>query len=140
MAATTSPMSSWRSTPTPSSSALKVSTIANMGAYLSTFATCIPTYLYGTLLAGTYTTPAIYVETKAVFTNTVPVDAYRGAGRPEATFLLERIVDLAADETGHRPGRIAPPQLHPGGRLPVPDAGGAAIRQRRLPDDPARWR
>ena len=83
--------------------ALKVSTIANMGAYLSTFATSIPTYLYGTLLAGTYTTPAIYVETKAVFTHTVPVDAYRGAGRPEATFLLERIVDLAADEIGMDP-------------------------------------
>jgi carbon-monoxide dehydrogenase large subunit len=86
--------------------ALKVSTIANMGAYLSTFATCIPTYLYGTLLAGTYTTPAIYVETKAVFTNTVPVDAYRGAGRPEATFLLERIVDLAADELGVDPAEL----------------------------------
>src|SRR5271166_582283 len=83
--------------------ALKVSTVANMGAYLSTFAPCIPTYLYGTLLAGTYTTPAIYVETKAVFTHTVPVDAYRGAGRPEATFLLERIVDLAADEIGMDP-------------------------------------
>jgi carbon-monoxide dehydrogenase large subunit len=82
---------------------LKVSTIANMGAYLSTFAPSIPTYLYGTLLAGTYTTPAIYVETKAVFTHTVPVDAYRGAGRPEATFLLERIVDLAADEIGMDP-------------------------------------
>jgi len=82
---------------------LKVSTVANMGAYLSTFATSIPTYLYGTLLAGTYTTPAIYVETKAVFTHTVPVDAYRGAGRPEATFLLERIVDLAADEIGMDP-------------------------------------
>jgi carbon-monoxide dehydrogenase large subunit len=86
--------------------ALKVSTIANMGAYLSTFSTCIPTYLYGTLLAGTYTTPAIYVETKAVFTNTVPVDAYRGAGRPEATFLLERIVDLAADELGMDPAEL----------------------------------
>jgi len=86
--------------------ALKVSTVANMGAYLSTFATCIPTYLYGTLLAGTYTTPAIYVETKAVFTNTVPVDAYRGAGRPEATFLLERIVDLAADELGIDPAEL----------------------------------
>ena len=86
--------------------ALKVSTIANMGAYLSTFATCIPTYLYGTLLAGTYTTPAIYVETKAVFTHTVPVDAYRGAGRPEATFLLERIVDLAADELGIDPAEL----------------------------------
>ncbi|HEX3864383.1 MAG TPA: xanthine dehydrogenase family protein molybdopterin-binding subunit [Stellaceae bacterium] len=85
---------------------LKVSTIANMGAYLSTFATCIPTYLYGTLLAGTYTTPAIYVETKAVFTHTVPVDAYRGAGRPEATFLLERIVDVAADELGIDPAEL----------------------------------
>ena len=85
---------------------LKVSTVANMGAYLSTFATCIPTYLYGTLLAGTYTTPAIYVETKAVFTNTVPVDAYRGAGRPEATFLLERIVDVAADELGMDPAEL----------------------------------
>ena len=86
--------------------ALKVSTIANMGGYLSTFAPCIPTYLYGTLLAGTYTTPAIYVETKAVFTHTVPVDAYRGAGRPEATFLLERIVDLAADEIGMDPAEL----------------------------------
>jgi carbon-monoxide dehydrogenase large subunit len=86
--------------------ALRVSTIANMGAYLSTFATCVPTYLYGTLLAGTYTTPAIYVETKAVFTNTVPVDAYRGAGRPEATFLVERIVDLAADELGLDPAEL----------------------------------
>ena len=86
--------------------ALKVSTVANMGAYLSTFATCVPTYLYGTLLAGTYTTPAVYVETKAVFTHTVPVDAYRGAGRPEATFLLERIVDLAADELGMDPAEL----------------------------------
>jgi carbon-monoxide dehydrogenase large subunit len=85
---------------------LKVSTIANMGAYLSTFAPCIPTYLYGTLLAGTYTTPAIYCETKAVFTHTVPIDAYRGAGRPEATFLLERIVDLAADEIGMDPAEL----------------------------------
>ena len=71
---------------------------ANMGAYLSTFAPCIPTYLYATLLAGVYTTPVIYVEVKAVFTHTVPVDAYRGAGRPEATYLLERLVDKAARE------------------------------------------
>lgn len=86
--------------------ALKVSTLANMGAYLSTFATCVPTYLYATLLAGTYTTPVIYAEVKAVFTNTVPVDAYRGAGRPEATFLVERIVDLAADELGVDPAEL----------------------------------
>ncbi len=79
---------------------LKVQTLANMGAYLSTFATSVPTYLYATLLAGCYTTPVVYAEVKAVFTNTVPVDAYRGAGRPEATFLLERLVDVAARETG----------------------------------------
>jgi carbon-monoxide dehydrogenase large subunit len=79
---------------------LRVSTQANMGAYLSTFAPCVPTYLYATLLAGTYKTPVIYCEVKAVFTNTVPVDAYRGAGRPEATFLLERLVDAIAQDTG----------------------------------------
>jgi len=78
--------------------ALRVSTLANLGAYLSTFSTCIPTYLYATLLAGVYTTPAVYVEVRSVFTNTVPVDAYRGAGRPEATYLLERLVDVAARE------------------------------------------
>ncbi len=77
---------------------LKVSTTAAMGAYLSTFASSVPTYLYATLLAGVYATPAIYAEVRAVFTNTVPVDAYRGAGRPEATYLLERLVDKAARE------------------------------------------
>ena len=61
---------------------------------------CVPTYLYATLLAGVYKTPVIYCEVKAVFTNTVPVDAYRGAGRPEATFLLERLVDAVAHDTG----------------------------------------
>ena len=79
---------------------LRVVTQANMGAYLSTFATSVPTYLYATLLAGCYQTPTIYAQVKAVFTNTVPVDAYRGAGRPEATFLIERLVDVAARETG----------------------------------------
>jgi carbon-monoxide dehydrogenase large subunit len=79
--------------------ALRVSTLANMGAYLSTFAPCIPTYLYATLLAGVYKMPVIYCEVKAVFTNTVPVDAYRGAGRPEATYLLERLVDACAYDT-----------------------------------------
>ena len=80
--------------------ALRVETTANMGAYLSTFAPSIPTYLYATLLAGTYATPKIWCGVKAVFTNTVPVDAYRGAGRPEANTLLERLVDAAARETG----------------------------------------
>ena len=86
--------------------ALRVKTTANMGAYLSTFASAVPTYLYGTLLAGQYKTPNIYVEVDSVFTNTAPVDAYRGAGRPEATFLLERIVDLAAKELGIDPAEL----------------------------------
>ena len=80
--------------------AMRVHTTANMGAYLSTFASCIPTILYATLLAGQYTTPAIYCEVVASFTNTAPVDAYRGAGRPEATFVVERLVHQAAAEMG----------------------------------------
>ena len=78
--------------------ALRVKTSASMGAYLSTFASCIPTILYATLLAGQYTTPAIHAEVTAVFTNTAPVDAYRGAGRPEATYVVERLVATAANE------------------------------------------
>lgn len=80
--------------------ALRVHTDANLGAYLSTFSTCVPTILYATLLAGQYTTPQVYVEVDAWFTNTAPVDAYRGAGRPEATYLLERIVTRAAWDLG----------------------------------------
>ncbi|MCI4661949.1 MAG: xanthine dehydrogenase family protein molybdopterin-binding subunit [Neomegalonema sp.] len=86
--------------------ALRVETYANMGAYLSTFAPCIPTWLHATLLAGQYTTPAILCNIKAMFTNTVPVDAYRGAGRPEATYLLERIIDKAARELGLAPWEL----------------------------------
>jgi len=80
--------------------AFRVHTHANLGAYLSTFSTAIPTILYATLLAGQYTTPQVYVEVDAWFTNTAPVDAYRGAGRPEATYLLERIVSRAGWELG----------------------------------------
>ncbi len=77
---------------------VRTDTMANMGAYLSTFASSVPTWLHGTLMAGNYKTPAVQVNVKAVFTNTVPVDAYRGAGRPEATFQLERVIDQAARE------------------------------------------
>ena len=83
--------------------ALRTDTHANMGAYLSTFASSVPTWLHGTLMAGNYKTPNIYVNVKAVFTNTVPVDAYRGAGRPEATFQIERVIDKAARELGLDP-------------------------------------
>ncbi|MCD1616607.1 xanthine dehydrogenase family protein molybdopterin-binding subunit [Salipiger manganoxidans] len=83
--------------------AVRTDTLANMGAYLSTFSSSIPTWLHGTLMAGNYRTPHIYVNVRAVFTNTVPVDAYRGAGRPEATFQLERVIDKAARELGVDP-------------------------------------
>ncbi len=83
--------------------AVRTETYANMGAYLSTFASSVPTWLHGTLMAGNYKTPLIYVNVKAMFTNTVPVDAYRGAGRPEATFQLERVIDKAARERGVDP-------------------------------------
>ena len=86
--------------------ALRVKTLANLGAYISTFGSCVPTYLYGTLLAGQYKTPNIYVNVTGVFTNTTPVDAYRGAGRPEATYLLERLVDLAAHEMEVDPAEL----------------------------------
>ncbi len=86
--------------------AMRVHTTANLGAYLSTFSTCIPTILYATLLAGQYTTPAIYCEVTAVFTNTAPVDAYRGAGRPEATYVVERLVETAARDMKLDPAEI----------------------------------
>jgi carbon-monoxide dehydrogenase large subunit len=86
--------------------ALRVKTFANLGAYLSTFSTCVPTYLHGTLLQGLYTTPKINIDLTAVFTNTTPVDAYRGAGRPEATYLIERLIDLAALEMGKDPAEL----------------------------------
>ena len=85
---------------------LRVNTKANLGAYLSTFASAVPTYMYATLLAGTYTTPAIYCDVQGVFTNTAPVDAYRGAGRPEATYLLERVVETAAREMNIDPADL----------------------------------
>ncbi|NMN56419.1 carbon-monoxide dehydrogenase large subunit [Xanthobacter sp. SG618] len=84
----------------------RIKTRANMGAYLSTFASSIPTYLYATLLSGQYAIPAIYCEVDAIYTTTAPVDAYRGAGRPEATFLLERIVEKAARERGEDPAEF----------------------------------
>ncbi len=86
--------------------ALQANTYANMGAYLSTFAPAVPTYLHGTLLQGVYTTPKINVDVTATFTHTNAVDAYRGAGRPEATYLIERLVDLAALEMDMDPAEI----------------------------------
>ena len=75
---------------------LRVKTYANFGAYMSLFSSSVPTYLYATLLSGQYNIPAIYAEVMGVYTNTVPVDAYRGAGRPEASYLLERLMETSA--------------------------------------------
>jgi aerobic carbon-monoxide dehydrogenase large subunit len=86
--------------------ALKVSTLANLGAYLSTVAPGIPTTLYGRMVAGCYKIPNIHVDVKGVYTNTAMVDAYRGAGRPEATFVIERTCDLVADATGIDPAEV----------------------------------
>ncbi|WP_407520617.1 xanthine dehydrogenase family protein molybdopterin-binding subunit [Methylobacterium oryzisoli] len=85
---------------------LRVHTVANLGAYLSTFASSVPTYLYAPLLSGQYNIPAIYCEVDGVYTNTAPVDAYRGAGRPEATFVIERMVEVAARQIGQDPTRF----------------------------------
>src|SRR5712671_474171 len=79
---------------------LRVKTTANLGAYLSTFAPAVPTFLYGTLLNGVYTIGAIHCEVTGVFSNTTAVDAYRGAGRPEACYAIERIVEAGARGLG----------------------------------------
>ncbi len=86
--------------------AIRVHTYAAMGAYLSTFAPAVPTYLHGTVISGEYDIRAIYCNVLGTFTNTTPVDACRGAGRPEATFVIERLMDLAADEMGLDPVEI----------------------------------
>jgi len=85
---------------------LRIKTYANLGAYLSTFASAVPTYLHGTLLQGVYTTPKIHLDMTCVFTHTTAVDAYRGAGRPEATYLLERLMDVSAHEMGIDPAEL----------------------------------
>ncbi|RWC48177.1 MAG: xanthine dehydrogenase family protein molybdopterin-binding subunit [Mesorhizobium sp.] len=85
---------------------LKVETKANLGAYMSLFSSATPTYLYATLLSGQYNIPAIHANVKAIYTNTAPVDAYRGAGRPEATFVMERMMETAARQFGVSPAEL----------------------------------
>jgi carbon-monoxide dehydrogenase large subunit len=104
--------------------ALRVATVANLGAYLSNFAPYIPTDAGVAMLAGVYTTPAIHVAVKGVFTNTNPVDAYRGAGRPEAAYALERIVDAAGRETGLGPAEIRRRNFIPPEAMPYTTALG----------------
>ena len=99
-------MPSWRSTRTRRFLGLRVSTVANLGAYLSHYGPFIPTLAGSNMLTGVYAIPAAFVEVKGVYTNTAPVDAYRGAGRPEAAYVIERLVDAAAREMGLAPDEI----------------------------------
>jgi carbon-monoxide dehydrogenase large subunit len=97
---------------------LRVHTKANMGAYLSTFAPSIPTYLYATLLSGQYEIPTIYCTVEGAFTNVPPVDAYRGAGRPEASYVVERLVRQAAREVDMDPAEFRRQNFVPGDAFP----------------------
>src|SRR5215218_426747 len=85
---------------------LRVKTYANLGAYMSLFSSSVPTYLYATLLSGQYNIPNIFAEVISVYTNTVPVDAYRGAGRPEASFVVERLMETAARQLKVDPAEL----------------------------------
>ena len=104
--------------------ALKVRTYANLGAYLSTAAPGIPTTLYGRMVTGVYKIPNAFVEVYGVYTNTAMVDAYRGAGRPEATYLIERMVDLFAREIGMDPAEVRRINFVPPNEFPYRNAVG----------------
>ena len=106
---------------------LRVDTVANLGAYLSNYGPFIPTDAGSAMLVGSYRTPAVYVRVKGVFTNTQPVDAYRGAGRPEAAYLLERLIDHAGRGHRARPGGDPAAQLHPADRHALRHADGPGL-------------
>jgi len=98
--------------------ALHVETFANLGAYVSTFGAAIPSAIYSALFAGGYRTPAIFVEVTGIFTNTTPTDAFRGAGRPEACYVLERLADRAAEKLGIDRAEIRRRNLIPPSAMP----------------------
>ena len=112
----------------------RITTYAALGAYLSHFSAFIPTLAGSSMLVGLYQTPAIYVNVKGVMTNTVPTDAYRGAGRPEAAYLLERFVDHIARETGLAPDEIRARNFIKPGQIPWKTALGDTYDSRRLRD------
>jgi len=103
---------------------IKVKVVANMGAYLSTAAPGIPTILFGFMPGGCYAIKAGKVEVTGVFTNTTPVDAYRGAGRPEALFIIERMVDILARKLGMDPAELRRKNLIPADKFPYQTALG----------------
>ena len=112
--------------------ALSVDSVANLGAYPSNFGPFIPTAGGTRALVGPYRTPALHVRVRAAYTNTAPTDAYRGAGRPENVYLLERLIDRAAHDLGLDPAELAPPEPHCRKRHALPDAARADLRLRRF--------
>lgn len=103
---------------------LRVRAVANMGAYLSLAAPGVPTILFGLIAPGAYRIPAVDVEVVGVATNTTPTDAYRGAGRPEATFLVERLVDTFAHKVGVDPAEVRRRNFIPKDAFPYDTATG----------------
>ena len=103
-----------------------------MGAYYYAYAPYIPTGAALKVLPGVYDVKALSYGVKGVFTNTVPVDAYRGAGRPESIYCIERLMDYAARRAGRRSGGAAAQELHPARADAVPDRGRRALRHRRV--------
>src|SRR5947208_11959467 len=103
---------------------IRARVLANLGAYLSTAAPGIPTILFGFMVGGCYAIQAGRVKVTGVFTNTTPVDAYRGAGRPEALFLLERIVDILARKLKKDPADIRRKNFIPADKFPYATAMG----------------
>ncbi len=106
--------------------AIRGKTWANLGAYLSTAAPGVPTILHGLMMTGCYAIPNISYEVQGVFTNTVPVDAYRGAGRPEATYLIERMMDLVAERVKMDPAEVRRKNFIPSDKFPYTTAEGLA--------------
>ena len=104
---------------------LKVNTIANLGAYLSNFAPFVATAAGVSMLVGCYSIPTAYVNVQGVFTNTAPVDAYRGAGRPEAIYAIERLIDVAAYDLGLAPDEIRRRNFIPGNAMPYDTSLGS---------------
>ena len=135
-AATGCSRASWRSTRTANSSACACAPMSGIGAYTSTFAAIFATANTKNCLSSVYVIPSIHIGVKMVLTNAAPLGPYRGAGRPEAIYLIERLIDRAAQRHGHRSRRAAPAQPDPAGRDAVPDAERADLRQRRLRDHP----
>ena len=115
--------------------AIRTETLANVGAYLSNFSTATPTFLHGTLMAGPYKVPHVYVNVKTVFTNTAPVDAYRGAGRPEATYSLERVIDKMCRELGLDPFEVRRKNFITPDMFPYTTPGRPGLRHRQLSGD-----